>query len=143
MIDAVENLLNEVRLTFHRAVQLAEELHGREPITVGQRAVLEFVQRNGPTAVPAIARSRHVTRQHIQALVNGLIEEKLVELRPNPSHLRSLLVSLTPAGERTIARIRKREAEHLALADFGASRTDIERAARTLRAVREALENAR
>jgi hypothetical protein len=39
------------------------------------RAVLEFLSRHGPASVPQIARRRFVTRQHIQALVNGLMEQ--------------------------------------------------------------------
>ena len=140
MNDAVETLLNEVRLTFHRAARLAEALHADEPITVGQRAVLEYLQRNGASTVPAMARTRFVTRQHVQALVNALVDEGLVELLTNPAHKRSSLVSLTPAGERMIARVRKREAQHLGRTGFGASRAEIERAARTLRALREPLE---
>src|SRR5262245_59699820 len=138
-MDAVEVLLNEVRLTFHRAVQVAEELHAAEPVTVGQRAVLEFLQREGPTAVPAIARARRVTRQHVQVLVNGLIDEALVELRDNPAHQRSSLVALTPAGELSISRMKKREAHRLTGTRFGATRAEIECATRTLRAVRQAL----
>src|SRR5262245_18778371 len=138
-MDAVEALLNEVRLTFHRAVQVAEELHAAEPITVGQRAILEYLRRSVPSAVPAIARARLVTRQHVQVLVNGLLDEGLVELRPNPVHLRSSLVALTPAGERAIGRMKKREAQRLSRTVLGATRAEIERATRTLRAVREAL----
>jgi len=52
--DAIETLLNEVRLLFHRAVQVAEELHAREPVTLGMRAVLEYLHRNGPAPVPEI-----------------------------------------------------------------------------------------
>ena len=37
---------------------------------MAQRAVLEYLLINGPATVPAIARARRVTRQHMQALVN-------------------------------------------------------------------------
>ena len=40
------------------------------------RAVLEFLLRNSDSTVPTIARKRHVTRQHIQSLVNPLLEQE-------------------------------------------------------------------
>jgi len=134
--DAIETLLNEVRLLFHRAVQVAEELHAREPVTLGMRAVLEYLHRNGPAPVPEIARRRFVTRQHIQVLVNGLLKEDLVALGPNEGHRRSSLVMLTPAGRRLIERMRQREARLYARTGAGLPRRDVEDAARTLAEVR-------
>jgi len=43
------------------------------------RAVLEGLDRSGPRTVPAMARARLVTRQHIQTILNELLERKLVE----------------------------------------------------------------
>ena len=139
MVKAIEMLLNEVRLTFHAAVQVGDSLHQAEPITMAQRAVLEFLQRNGTATVPDIARARFVTRQHIQALVNGLLEAELVELRDNPAHKRSSLVALTRPGERTIARTRKREATALRRLRLSSTASDLRRAAKTLQGVRDAL----
>ena len=77
---------------------------------MGMRAVLEFLRRNGPATVPTIARSRGVSRQHIQALVNLLLGQHLAEAADNPAHRRSLLVQLTAKGAQTIDRMRRREA---------------------------------
>jgi DNA-binding MarR family transcriptional regulator len=71
-------------------------------MTLGMRAALELLLVGGPATVPRIARSRGVTRQHVQALVNGLLAQGLVALRPNPAHKRSPLVALSPAGETTL-----------------------------------------
>src|SRR5581483_10613623 len=122
VVSPLDDLLNEVRLTWHRLVQVGEALHRREPVTLGMRAVLEFLARQGPASVPAIARSRHVSRQHIQALVNRLREARLVELAENPAHRRSALVRLTPAGARLIDRMTAKEARALGAAKFGVSR---------------------
>jgi DNA-binding MarR family transcriptional regulator len=138
-MDAMEELLNEIRLCWHRLVQAGEALHGRGPFTLGMRAVLEFLAREGPATVPGIARSRHVTRQHIQTLVNGLLEQKLVELRDNPAHRRSSLVGLTPAGAEAIRRVKQKEARWLARHDFGVSPSAVKQAAAVLRAVRAGL----
>ena len=132
-------LLDEVRLLWHVMVQAAERLHERELITLGMRAVLEFVARSGPTAVPEIARSRHVTRQHIQALVNDLIELRLVSLDENPAHRRSALVRLTPDGQKVIDRMKRRERQFFDGLGLKTRPDDLRRAAATLSAVRAAL----
>jgi DNA-binding MarR family transcriptional regulator len=139
-VEALERLLDEVRLAMHRLVQVSEALHAREPVTLGMRAILEFALKNGPTSVPGIARSRHVSRQHIQALVNPLLEQGLAELRENPAHRRSPLVALTPAGERLIRRMRRKEERAFGRMATEVPAAEIDGAARTLRAVRLSLE---
>jgi DNA-binding MarR family transcriptional regulator len=136
----LEDLLDQVRLMWHVMVQAAERLHERERITLGMRAVLEFLARNGPTAVPGIARSRHVTRQHIQALVNDLLQLQLVSLEDNPAHRRSALVRLTPEGQKDIDRMKRREREFFDGLELRSGPGDMRRAAATLSAVRDALE---
>ena len=111
-----------------------------QSITLGMRAILEFLSLNGPTSVPNIARSRRVTRQHIQVLVNDLLDEGCVELGANPAHKRSPLVRLTKRGEQTLARMSKRETAVFGDLEIGASDAQLDRTSRTLRRVREALE---
>jgi len=139
MTSEIANLLNEVRLCYHRIVQVGEQLHADEPVTLGMRGVLEFLLKNGPATVPEIARSRSVTRQHIQILVNGLLEQDLVVLEDNPLHKRSSFVTLTKAGERVIRRMRKREGQLYRSIEFGVRRSELKAAARTLERVRGAL----
>ncbi len=139
MSDSVDELFDQVRLLWHVMVQAAERLHGDVPVTLGMRAVLEVVARNGPMAVPEIARSRHVTRQHIQSLVNDLRELRLVSLDDNPAHRRSALVRLTPDGQKTIDHMKRRERRFFDGLELKASQGDLRRAAAILRAVREAL----
>ena len=74
MNSDLRNLTNEVRMLFHSLVEAGDSLHKDEPITMGMRGVLEFLLQEGASTVPDMARERHVTRQHIQALVNGLLE---------------------------------------------------------------------
>jgi len=139
MSGSLDELLDQVRLLWHVMVQAGERLHEREPVTLGMRAVLEFLARNGPTAVPEIARSRQVTRQHIQALVNGLLELRLVSLDDNPAHRRSALVRLTPEGQKTIDRMKRHERQFLDRLELAARPEDLRGAAATLSAVRKAL----
>lgn len=120
-------------------MQTGERLHANERITIAMRAVLEFLVLRGPTTVPQIARGRYVTRQHIQELVNALVERGLVDMSDNPAHRRSRLARLTPLGEETIERIRRREHRVYRKLDPGVRHIDIERAERTLRSVRNVL----
>lgn len=136
----VERLLDEVRLLWHVTVRAAERLHADERVTLGMRAVLEFLAREGNTPVPAIARKRRVTRQHVQALVNELLALGLVSLDDNPAHRRSALVRLTPDGQRAIDRIQGRERRFFDGLELNASPGELQRAASTLSAVRAALE---
>ena len=140
MNDEIDSLLNEVRLLYNRIVRVGETLHADESITLGMRAVLEHLQLNGATTVPDIARSRSVTRQHIQTLVNALLDADLVTLEPNPQHRRSSLVALTPDGLRIIRRMRQRESRFLNETQFGLTQTRVRESVSTLARVRSALE---
>jgi len=135
----IERLLDEVRLLWHAAVQSGERLHENEPVTLGMRAVLEFLETSGPSTVPHIARSRHVTRQHIQALVNSLLALGFATVEENPAHRRSALVGLSEQGRRAFERMRRRERRLFEEIRPAASADAMRRAAETLRAVRVAL----
>ncbi len=140
MEKGLEELIDEVRLLFHALVQRGDRLHADEAITMGKRAVLEYLARNGPTPVPEIARQRRVSRQHIQVLVNPLVEAGLVETAPNPAHRRSALMRLTRQGERTLERMKKRETRFVRRAALDPSEAALTGASKTLRAVRRAIE---
>lgn len=136
-----ELVIDEVRLLWNALVRRGERLHEREDLTMGMRAILEFLLRNGPTTVPNIARSRRVTRQHVQVLVNSLLERHLVKTADNPAHRRSPLMQLTARGGRTIERMRGREAAVLDDADLRLSRAELQRTAGALRRIRQAIDS--
>src|SRR3954464_3148661 len=87
--SAFDALTREVRLTFHQLKAAAEALHA-DPDGLGaaHRGVLESLHRDGAQSVPALARARPVSRQHIQVLANRLLELRLVETVQNPAHQR-------------------------------------------------------
>ncbi len=139
MANEIETLLDEVRLLYHRMVQVADEIHRDEPVTLGMRAVMEFLLKNGPTTVPDIARRRFVTRQHIQTLVNALQAGDFITFKNNPSHKRSFLVSLTGKGTRLIRSMRRREERLYRDIDLRKHKSQLAQAARVLKEVRQAL----
>jgi DNA-binding MarR family transcriptional regulator len=136
---AFETLAREVRRLFHQLRAAGEALHEGGILTVPQRAVLESLYRDGPQTVPALARARPVSRQHIQVLVDRLAELKLVRARPNPAHKRSPLIELTPEGRRRFAAMRRREHRALARSGLPVPDRDLRAAAEVLRALRDHL----
>lgn len=96
----------------HRVVQFVEELHG-PTVSAPERAVLEYLRARGPAAVPHIARDRAVSRQHIQGIVDLLLDRQLVHTARNPAHRRSSLIVLTESGRRTIDEMHRRERAEL------------------------------
>lgn len=137
MIDALTELIDEVRLLYHQFVELLDELHGESGLTPSQRAVLEHLLRGGVT-VPSLARQRGVTRQHIQMIVNDLVDLGLAEPRKNPAHKRSPLIVLTAHGERAIKTAIDREQQYMVthLADL--DEDEVRTAAVTLSEFRKA-----
>jgi DNA-binding MarR family transcriptional regulator len=139
MREDIVELIDEVRLLEHVLVRAAEVLQRSTGVSVAGRAVLEFLERHGPTPVPDIARSRHVSRQHIQVIVDTLTDQALVSRAPNPGHRSSPLITLTPPGARTIGSIRKREHRLLDRRMTAISQRDVRAASAVLTAVRAAL----
>ena len=137
VVEAVESLIDETRRLFHRMKLAAEQLHGAEGITAGMRGVLFGLDRSGPQTVPQMASARPVSRQHIQTLVNPLVERRYVELVDNPAHRRSKLVRLTPRGRRLVDRMRKRESRVFGALGSGMSEKQLRSAATVVRSLRE------
>ena len=132
-------LVDEVRRTHNTLTEVIDDLHAETAVSARLRAVLEYLERHGPTAVPDIARARRVSRQHIQTTVNELLDRSLVTYEPNPNHRRSHLVALTPSGAGMIARLHDHERTALEPLVRGLDRDDIELATATLRSLRLAL----
>lgn len=78
-------------------------------ITAADRAVLEFLYPDKLLTVPEIASRYNVSRQHVQATVNPLLEGGLLQQRNNPAHKRSSHILLTAKGRKLFDRIRKQD----------------------------------
>lgn len=139
MTHEMDILLNEVRLIYQKMIEVGDRIHADEKISMGMRAVLEFLLKNGPATVPDIARSRSVSRQHVQMLANELLNRNLVELAANPSHKRSPLLTLTGEGVNLIERMRRREFRLYEETVTGVSAAEMTTAASTLEKIRIAL----
>ena len=96
-------------LTPNTLKALADEMHEDLGVTASMRAVLESLADEDEQTVPQIARTKGVSRQHIQVIVDALTKGAFVVLRDNPAHKRSALVALTNRGQSTFKEIRRRE----------------------------------
>lgn len=139
----LNSLVNETVLLFHRLRIVADQIHHRGETTGALRSILRSLDKLGEQTVPQMARARAVSRQHVQALVNQLVEERLVELISNPAHKRSPLARLTPLGKKTVDAMNNNEAGLLSKAGLSVSDQDLLQTAETLRTVRAYFESER
>lgn len=137
MRSAAESLIDQARLFYQSLMQIGDQIHAGSGISMGMRAVLEYLDREGQATVPDMARARRVTRQRIQTLVNALIDRSLVEPSLNPASRRSPLIGLTARGRSTIHAMRRREQAYL---QVEVPDRQLQQAEATLRKLREALE---
>lgn len=139
-VEALEAIFDETIALFFRLRVVVEKLHGQGESTSGRRAALRELRKDGAKTVPQMARARPVSRQSMQATVNGLAGDGLVEFVYNPAHKRSKLVRITLRGEDLLREMDLREAEALAELGIEVPEEDLQKAAETLAAVRETFE---
>ena len=141
MTESTNSPLYEViwrtRRLFQRLRAAGDELHEDLGITTSQRAVLEFLSLQQPQTVPQMARERTVSRQHIQMIVNKLLERGWVECIVNPAHTRSSLIRMTSAGTQLFGVIRRREAKFLAVIEKQLAKKNLLVTAQTLQTIDE------
>lgn len=101
-------LLSQIRTCFNQLKTLAEQLHHDLDVNPSMRSVMEALATHGRQSVPDIARTKRVSRQHIQAIMNALLEGGFVELVENPAHKRSPLFDITERGFSTFETVRQR-----------------------------------
>lgn len=141
--QAIDELTMTAALLYFRMRRAAEEMLGEGAQSSGRRSLLKSLARAGPQTVPQMARARAVSRQHIQKLVNGLLEDGLVKLIDNPAHKRSRLVKITSSGSSAAEATARREAEILPELSRGIALRDIYTATRVLQRLKAAFEGER
>lgn len=109
-------------------------------ITGAERDVLDYLVFEGAATVPQIARSRGVSRQHIQKRADALVERRLAEFTDNPAHKSSRLLEATIRGERVHAQASRGESDVLKDLADRIDAKDIETTRAVLAMLSEALE---
>ncbi|MFF9486249.1 MarR family winged helix-turn-helix transcriptional regulator [Streptomyces sp. NPDC014676] len=107
---------------YRRAQRSVEQGLATDGLSVGVRAVLTLLHRNGPMTVPQMGRAQAISRQFVQRMVNDAAAQGLVEAVPNPAHRRSSLIRPTGRGSAVISAVLERE--HLLLREVGGGLTD-------------------
>ena len=93
------------RLMGVRVDQYLQDLN----ISACDRSVMDYLYPDHKLSVPQIAQLYDVSRQHIQSIVNSLVEREIVNLLDNPKHKRSPLVTLSQSGLVLYQQIRSRD----------------------------------
>jgi DNA-binding MarR family transcriptional regulator len=116
-------------------------LVAKEGLTAARWQVLGAVALAGrPLTVPQIARRMGLTRQAVQASVNRLLGEGLVETGDNLDHRRSPLIRLTELGSRKYAAADRRQIRWINELSTGLKISDLEATARVLHDLSDRLE---
>jgi DNA-binding MarR family transcriptional regulator len=129
---ALGELINVTRTLADTLKDTARELHQENSLSVSERSILLDLRKHGPQTVPDLARRREVSRQFIQATVNPLLEEGVLEARDNPAHRRSKLIALTDAGVQLIRQVMKKEGAFMNGIALDLDADEIRQAAETL-----------
>ncbi len=106
---SLEQLTASIRACFNRLKAMSDTMCADLGVNASMRAVLEALDWHGSDTVPAIARAKRVSRQHIQVNMDALLERGLVTMDDNPAHKRSSLFSLSAKGKQLFAAISERE----------------------------------
>ena len=137
---AFEVLLNSIQLASAKLASSYASLYRGLGISRSERLLLlqlEFFEQT----VPQLAAQRDMSRQHIQGLVNRLLEKQLLQSRENPEHKRSVLIALSDAGKQVLNNAQTAEQKLLSELAQRFLEEDIELTSKTLRALAALLES--
>ncbi len=135
--DVVLQTLRTSGLLFAAGNRLAAQ----EGLTAARWQVLGAVALAGrPLTVPQIARRMGLTRQAVQASVNRLLGEALVEVDENLDHRRSPLIRLTGLGDQKYAAVDRRQISWINELSDGLKIADLAAAVRLLQDLSDRLE---
>jgi len=124
-VQSCQALLAETTLLFHELRGLSQRVHQDDEATAARSGLMRSLILAGPQTVPEIARSRSVTRQSVQQIVNQLKVKGYVEARENIEHRRSHLIAATDEGQQWFEGLIRREAEYLVDQDLPLSVQEI------------------
>ena len=94
-------------IEFYFRIEAVSEATAGFATAGGEWGTLRMLVKDGPQTVPEMARSRPVSRQHCQTIINALEAQGLVEFVDNPKHKTSKLVRATKKGRARFESMRK------------------------------------
>jgi len=139
---ALTNLVLELFRLNNRLLAAGDRLIADIGLTSARWKVLGTISAaERPQPVAWLARDMGGNRQNVQRIVNDLVNEGLVEFRPNPHHRKALLVVLTDAGKRAFDDAMRLQAPWINELSDGLPLTDIETTHRVIAALCGKLES--
>jgi DNA-binding MarR family transcriptional regulator len=124
-----------IRRLFRALSQKSTENLEGSGVSVADRAVMEFLYPDRMLSVPEIAEQYKVSRQHVQATVNTLLDAGLVVTRENPRHKRSPLIMLNAKGRELFAAVLKKDEEVIEILFSDISKSDVKVTQKTLQSL--------
>jgi DNA-binding MarR family transcriptional regulator len=140
--EAIQELMIETTAMFFLLRAAGKRIGAVTASDGGYWGMLRSLKLEGPQTVPQLARSRPVSRQHIQKLANEMVAEGLLEWADNPAHQRSKLLHLTSKGEGSFQEISERIARVAEGFAEGMNAEELQVSVRVLRQLREKLKQA-
>jgi DNA-binding MarR family transcriptional regulator len=140
--DAATGVVLEILRASGLVFDVGNRLAAQEGLTAARWQVLGAVALAGrPLTVPQIARRMGLTRQAVQASVNRLLDDALVETGENLDHRRSPLIRLTELGHQKYAAVDRRQIRWINELSAGLEISDLANAARLLHDLNDRLES--
>ena len=140
--SSLQSVFAEAAALAHRLRLLRKQLKTHDAGSHNGRGILHDLAHHGPQTVPHIARSRKLSRQHIQTLVNRMEGEGQLEFVDNPAHQRSSLVRISPKGKELLAVINHQEERHWAKLEIELPEKEVRHAFEVLGKLRELIDRA-
>jgi DNA-binding MarR family transcriptional regulator len=102
--------LRAVLAALYRRIRQTKELG---ELSGPESSALSRLSHHGPMTAAQLAKLEQISPQSIATTLQGLLARELVRRSADPADGRRLILSLTAAGEQTIARRRSERAEQL------------------------------
>lgn len=111
-------------VSLYRASRLAHRITRDDPLDAAQSRVLVAVKRLGPARPSAIAADIHIDLSTASRQIDGLVRKGLAAKSSDPEDARATLVTVTPAGRRTLTTLLTNRARAIEPAMAGWSASD-------------------
>jgi DNA-binding MarR family transcriptional regulator len=139
--EAATELVLETFRANGRLLAAGDGLAANEGLTSARWQVIGAIAlAEQALTVPQIARRMGLTRQSVQASVNRLRADELLDAEPNPDHGRSPLIRLTASGRARYAALERRQVKWINEIAEGIAVDDLVTASRVLARLSERLE---
>lgn len=125
-----------------RLTELMELGARRHGIGYARGRVLRALRESGPVPMPAVGDRLGITPRTLTGLVDALEADGWLVRRPHPTDRRATLLDLTPAAERSYARLDEAYQGLAGRLFTGVSDRDLDTLRRVLEHVREHLDDA-